>query len=125
MKLTHSNTQLYRLYPVALVFFIIPLLFFLFLSSYPLNLISFIFYFFFYFYSLVIKKVWLYYKLEDLFYKKPLFFTSKISEPFAVQDIETIKDFKKGKITKISLKDRRIIYVSFSSDEFRQLLIQQ
>jgi len=122
MKLTNQNTQFIKLLPVGISFAGFIQICIGFLAGYPFNLVVIVFVLLFFLYVFVVKKIGLYYKLEDLSYENPLFFTSKLSKPFTINDIDTIKSLKGGEITKVSLKDGRVYYFILDSEESRELL---
>ncbi|UIR54606.1 hypothetical protein LZQ00_10000 [Sphingobacterium sp. SRCM116780] len=122
MLLTISDTSIRRVFPVFLLAVGILLFIFSISIGYPINIICLVFFTFFYFFAFFIKKIGIYYKLEDLYYEDESFFISKLDKPFKVSDVESIEELKKIDVTKITLNNGTIYYVIFSTAENKTLL---
>lgn len=122
MKLTNQNTQFIKLLPIGVCFTCLVQICIGFLAGYPFSLVVIFFVLIFLLYVFLVKKLGLYYKLDDLSYENDVFFTSKLSKPFTVKDIDIIKNLKSGEITKVILKDGRVYYFIFNSEESRTFL---
>jgi len=122
MELTDSNTVRLKFFPFIGILPAILVIYYAVETIFPFNLIPLPFALFVLFKLYVVKKIWLFYKLERLYFDNFNFYTSEISQPFTIQDIESVKSIGKSEVNMVNLKDGRVYYFIFNSEESRQLL---
>lgn len=124
MELTDSNTARLRFLPFIGIMPMIMVVCYTVETIFPFNLIPLLFASFVFFKLYVVNRIWLFYKLKRLYFNNFHFYTSETSQPFTIQDIESVSDIKKSKVTAVRLKDGTVYYFIFNSKESKELLLK-